>query len=113
MQSWFYSERNGIAKFFALLLLITFGWVPVQAQNITLLSRTNPVTGSISFGDVWGEGNIACMGVWLNYAPRQYGVGIFDITDPTAPVRLSTYFYTNSPNDNQFEQGVVRNQIGY
>lgn len=99
----------------AILIAFLFLLVPFsgRAQNITFLSQTNPVIGSISFGDVWGDGNIAYMGVWQNYSTRQYGVGIFDISNPANPQRLTTYFYSLASSHNQFEQGVVTNGLGY
>ncbi len=81
--------------------------------NITKYTNTIPLAGK-SYGDVWGEGNIACLGIWLGYSNlTYYGVGTYSITNPAAPVLLSTYVSADSFHHNQFEQGVVRNRIGY
>ena len=80
--------------------------------NLQLTSKTNPVAGAISYGDVWAEGDLACLGVWLRFSENNYGVGIFSISNPAAPVLLSVY--SPSPtSQNQFELGAVRNRIGY
>ncbi len=80
--------------------------------NLQLVSTIKPSAGAVSYGDVWAEGNIACLGVWLGYSANNYGVGIFNISNPAAPVLLSVYS-PNPTSENQFELGVVRNQIGY
>ena len=84
-----------------------------QAQNIniTLVSQREPnASSSIQYGDVWGDGNIACLGVYQGYT-TPYGVGIYNISTPSSPTLLTTYNTTGS--ENQFEQGIVRSNIGY
>lgn len=79
--------------------------------NIEKIAADRPY--SKRFGDVWGEDNIACLGIWLDYAiSPSFGVGVYDISDPSNPIRQSIYVASNSGH-NQFEQGVVRNKIGY
>ena len=102
------------------LLLIAIAlafWVCASALasvtnlNIRLVGSLKPSTNSLSYGDVWAENDIACLGVWLNFSPS-YGVGIISISNPAAPVLLSVY--NPSPtSQNQFELGAVRNRIGY
>jgi hypothetical protein len=80
--------------------------------NLQFISKTNPVAGTISYGDVWAEGDLACLGVWLGYSANNYGVGIFSISNTAAPGLLS--IYSPSPtSQNQFELGALRNRIGY
>lgn len=80
--------------------------------NLALVSNVKPSASPISYGDVWAEGDLACLGVWLGYSTYNYGVGIYSISNPAAPVLLS--IYSPSPTThNQFELGVVRNRIGY
>lgn len=98
---------------FGFLVLAAF---PASAAltnlNVRLVSNTKPSTNSINYGDVWAENDIACLGVWLNYSTYNYGVGIYSISNPAAPVLLS--IYSPSPtSQNQFELGVIRNRIGY
>lgn len=82
------------------------------AQNIDFVSNVMPVP-SRNYGDVWAEGDIACLGIWIGFDSLPfYGVGIYDISNPAAPNLLSTYTSTNSSH-NQFEHGVVRDRIGY
>lgn len=89
-----------------------------EAQpNFNIISLTNhvplPFEGK-SYGDVWAENDIACMGIWLGYSSgTPYGVGIYSITNPSSPQLLSVYTSSDSAFHNQFEQGVVRNKIGY
>lgn len=80
-----------------------------RAQNISLVG-TNKPGSAVGFGDVWAEGNIACMGVWTNYG--SYGIGIFDISNPASPQLITTYNYAAN-QQNRFEQGVIRNKILY
>jgi hypothetical protein len=80
--------------------------------NIRLISNVRPSANPISYGDVWAENDLACLGVWLNYNTYNYGVGIYSISNPAAPFLLSVY--SPSPtSQNQFELGAVRNRIGY
>ena len=99
------------------VLLSAFLPGPVLAQalpnlNLSLVSNVKPSANPISYGDVWAEGDLACLGVWLNYSTYNYGVGIYSVSNPAAPVLLS--IYSPSPtSQNQFELGAVRNRIGY
>jgi hypothetical protein len=85
--------------------------VDAQNFNISFVSQHEPANTSIAFGDVWAEGNIACLGIWTGYGTN-YGVGIYDISNPATPILKSIY---SSPisGHNQFELGAVRNKIGY
>jgi len=80
--------------------------------NIRLVSNLKPSANPLSYGDVWAENDLACLGVWLNYSAYNYGVGIFTITNPAAPVLLSIYS-PGPTSQNQFELGALRNRIGY
>jgi hypothetical protein len=80
--------------------------------NLQLVSNVKPSANPISYGDVWAEDDLACLGVWLGYNTYNYGVGIYSISNPAAPVLLSVY--NSSPlSQNQFELGALRNRIGY
>ena len=57
--------------------------------NVRLVSNAKPSVNPVSYGDVWAEGDLACLGVWLNYSTYNYGVGIYSISNPAAPVLLS------------------------
>ena len=35
--------------------------------NIRFVGALKPSASPLSYGDVWAENDIACMGVWLNY----------------------------------------------
>ena len=101
-----------LARTLTIALLIIF-CSSGRAQNITLVGTNKPSAAAIGYGDVWGEGNIACLGVWTGYA-NNYGVGIFDISNPASPQLLTVYNYLPSTGaKNRFEQGVVRNKILY
>src|SRR5690349_16904502 len=101
---------------FILGLMLVFGLTEAAQAltnlNIRLVSNIKPSVNPLSYGDVWAENDIACMGVWLNYSTYNYGVGIFTISNPAAPVLLSVYNPSPTSN-NQFELGAVRNKIGY
>src|SRR5438552_9805831 len=99
---------------FALLLAVLVG-VSGHAQrptklNLRLVGTNKPPQASTGFGDVWAEGNIACLGVWTAYAT--FGIGIYDLSNPAAPNLLTVYNYATSAQ-NRFEQGVIRNKILY
>ncbi len=100
-----------------LILLALLALHPVSAQNLgnlnlQFVSNVKPSANPISYGDVWAEGDLACLGVWLGYSTYNYGVGIYSISNPAAPVLLSVY--NSSPlSQNQFELGALRNRIGY
>lgn len=95
---------------FIFALCLTF---PARGQNLNInfLGQHEPPNSGIAFGDVWGEGNIACLGIWTGYSSA-YGVGIYDISNPNTPLLRSIYT-TATSSQNQFEQGFVRNKIGY
>src|SRR5262245_43920471 len=80
--------------------------------NLTLVSQTKPSANPLSYGDVWAESDLACLGVWLNYSTYNYGVGIFSVTNPAVPALLTVYSPAPT-SQNQFELGTVRNRIGY
>jgi len=80
--------------------------------NLQLVSQTRPSASPISYGDVWAEGDLACLGVWLRYDTYNYGVGIYSISNPAAPVLLSVYC-PSPKSQNQFELGALRQRIGY
>ena len=80
--------------------------------NVTLISNSRPSTNPLSYGDVWAENDLVCLGVWLNYSTYNYGVGIYTITNPASPVLLGVYSPAPT-SQNQFELGAVRNRIGY
>ena len=96
-----------------LLLASAFGAQGALTNlNINLVTNVQPSASPISYGDVWAENDLACLGVWLGYSTYNYGVGIYSISNPAAPVLLS--IYRPSPSgQNQFELGAVRNRIGY
>ena len=102
-------------RWVVILFIALAGPAPAQTLtnlNLQLVSKTKPSANPISYGDVWAENDLACLGVWLNYSTYNYGVGIFTITNPAAPVLLS--IYNPSPaSQNQFELGAVRHRIGY
>ena len=93
------------------ILLLVFLPLLTRAQNISLVGSYKP--SQTGYGDVWAEGDIACMGIWLSsgYA-NGYGVGIFDISNPASPVLVSTYNF-GATVKNRFEQGMIRNKILY
>ena len=55
-------------------------------------------------------------GVWLNYSTYNYGVGIFSITNPAAPVLLNVYCPSptakTSSNSARFATGLVTLAVG-
>jgi hypothetical protein len=99
----------------ACLLLAGVGSSSAQTLtnlNLQLVSIAKPSASPLSYGDVWAEDDIACLGVWLGYNTYTYGVGIYSISNPAAPVLLSVY--NASPlSQNQFELGALRDRIGY
>lgn len=100
-------------RVFSLLFAVGVGSAqPLTDLNLQLIGTNKPSTNSLSYGDVWAEGDLACLGVWLNYSTYNYGVGIFNVSNPAAPVLLSVYS-PNPTSENQFELGVLRNRIGY
>jgi hypothetical protein len=101
-------------RFVAFLALSAMSFV-AQAQfpsrlNITLVGSHEPPQASSGFGDVWGEGNLACLGVWTAYST--FGFGIYNIANPASPQLLTVYNYSATAA-NRFEQGVIRSNILY
>jgi len=78
--------------------------------NVKLVGSHKPSVTLGGLGDVWGDGNIAIMGVWTSYT--NYGFGIYDISTPSAPNLIKTYNYSTTAA-NRFEQGVIRSNILY
>src|SRR5436190_11615936 len=109
--------RRPIIALVTAIALAAIGTLPVFGAaltnlNVRLISNVKPSANPLNYGDVWAENDIACLGVWLNYSVYNYGVGIYSISNPAAPVLLSVY--SPSPtSQNQFELGAVRNKIGY
>ncbi|MBA4150167.1 MAG: immunoglobulin domain-containing protein [Verrucomicrobia bacterium] len=84
-----------------------------HSQNINLVGQSDPFPTAHRYGDVWAEGEIVCVGAFSKYtANPSYGVAIFSITNPAAPVLLANY-NPNPSGNNQFEQGALRDGIGY
>lgn len=103
---------RGTFNFITGFLLILNCFSPLaSAQNITLVGKYKPT--QTGFGDVWGESNMACMGVWLSsgYGSGS-GFGIYDISTPSAPRLVKIYNYSATVQ-NRFEQGVISNKICY
>jgi hypothetical protein len=110
---WIGRRIAGCAGVFLMLVAAN----PASAQprtnlNLQLVSTAKPATADLSYGDVWAEGDLACLGIWLGYAANNYGVGIYSISNPAAPVLLSVYSPAPT-SQNQFELGALRNRIGY
>ena len=74
------------------------------ADPIELLGQLDPVAGTDVYGDVWGEGDYAYLGVFSGT-----GVFIIDISDPANPSLVTTY----SPSSGQFKDVKVYDGIGY
>ncbi len=104
--------RSSLLLCLPALALATFPASALTNLNVRLVSNVRPSPNPLNYGDVWAENGIACLGVWLDYSIYNYGVGIYSISNPAAPVLLS--IYSPSPtSQNQFELGAVRNRIGY
>src|SRR6478609_9087856 len=100
-----YLIQQGFCSTLIILFVILSGLSRAQSLtnlNLQLVSNVKPSVNPISYGDVWAEGDLACLGVWLNYNTYNYGVGIYSISNPVTPVLLS--IYSPSPaSQNQFE----------
>ncbi len=98
----------------ALIASFLLAATPTHAQpnklNIRLVGTNKPPQASSGFGDVWGEGSNACMGVWTAYST--FGFGVYDISNPSTPL-LKTNYTFGSGVGNRFEQGVIRDKILY
>lgn len=105
----------GLCRFLGPIIIAFLCTLKVHAAtnlNVKLISNLKPSPNPLSYGDVWAEGDLACLGVWLGYSSYNYGVGIISISNPAAPVLLSVYS-PNPTSQNQFELGALRNRIGY
>jgi hypothetical protein len=73
--------------------------------NIDFVGASDPIpgSGSLYYGDVWGDGNYAYVGSDVDGG----GIAIFDISDPTMPQFLTEY------EGDQMEDVVVHDGIGY
>ncbi|HHT9121167.1 MAG TPA: fibronectin type III domain-containing protein [Candidatus Hypogeohydataceae bacterium YC41] len=76
-----------------------------KGGNVSLVGQLDPFPGDDRYGDVWGEGNYAYIGSF-----RGSGVGIIDISTPSAPF-LAAYYEPASRG--QFKDVQVKNGIGY
>jgi hypothetical protein len=91
------------------LCLLMLGITPSLAHaadvtfNITLLGQSDPLAGSLVYGDVWAENGYAYVGSDVNAG----GMNIFSISNPANPVFLERY-----PGD-QFEDVEVWDGVGY
>jgi hypothetical protein len=97
-----------------LLLGLVWALTPcvyAQGHNISLVGRAAPFPDTHRYGNVWGEGDLVCVGRFPSQSSA-YGVAIFDISNPASPVLRANY--NPSPtSQNQFQDGAVRNRIGY
>jgi hypothetical protein len=113
---WFTDSHGTRLSLLLFSCVVCLGFHPAAQAltnlNVRLVSSIKPSPNPLNYGDVWAENDLACLGVWLNYSTYNYGVGIFTITNPAAPVLLSVYS-PNPTTQNQFELGAVRNRIGY
>ncbi len=95
-----YGNRGGILVM-ATLVVLAGNAVAVQAQsppvNASLVGHWDGYTGE--YGDVWGDGNFAYVGSFTLIDGMQGRVHILDISDPSNPTPVSTYFL---PSPNQF-----------
>jgi choice-of-anchor B domain-containing protein len=78
--------------------------------NLSLVGQHEPPEAATGYGDVWGDGDLACLGTWTAYA--SFGLGIYSLTNPAAPHLLKVYNFSNTVA-NRFEQGVIRSNILY
>lgn len=81
----------------AALLAGTVSAPALTNLNLSLVSNVKPSASPISYGDVWAEGDLACLGVWLGYSSYNYGVGIYSIANPAAPVLLGVQPESDEP----------------
>ncbi len=95
--------------FFLLTLLNLFTPIGRSAEvttNVTLVGQLDPLEEAYRYGDVWGEGNLACLGCY-----NRTGVAIIDIANPALPRLLSHY---NPPGESgRMEDCQIVNRIGY
>ena len=84
------------ATFWRGIFFLFAGLLAANAQfptklNISLVGSNKPPQASTGYGDVWGEGNIGCLGVWQSTAYNNLAVGIYDISNPGNPTLSSIY----------------------
>jgi choice-of-anchor B domain-containing protein len=99
------SGRRGVVAVWALALVSLLVGPQVATAQITPIGALDPFPGDDVYGDVWGEGNHAYIGTH-----RGTGVGIIDISDPTAPVLLTTY---DAGSGVHFKDVKIHGGIGY
>ena len=88
---------------FALSALLSMS---ALAGTIELVGQLDPVAGVDIYGDVWGEGDYAYVGVWGGT-----GVFIIDVSDPASPSLVSTYIPTTGTG--LFKDVKVYDGVGY
>ena len=89
------------------LLLLALGCASLPAASVRLVGQLDPLPGSDAYGDAWAEGDLACIGAWLGGS----GVGIIDISTPSAP-RLLAHYNPSPTTAGRFQEGAIRNRIG-
>ena len=89
---------------FQSVLLCTVILTSTTHALITLVSQFSPSTGNNRYADIWGEGDYAYIGSNLGS-----GVGIIDISTPSAPL-LTAYY---DPPNGRFLDIKVQNGVGY
>ncbi|HZP63005.1 MAG TPA: hypothetical protein VFB28_06265 [Terriglobales bacterium] len=87
------------------VLLILACAANAQGIHTTLRAQANPYGAYESYASVWGDGHYAYVG-----SERRNGVLIYDISNPDAPVLVSSYAPSNSFD---MEDVKVANNIGY
>jgi len=106
------SHASGrVAWFFACCIVVTqVDIAPVHGTHldlnfdINLVSESDPFSGVRDYGDVWAEGNYAYVGS----RDRNSGAGvtIFDISDPSNPLHVSTYVAGPQLQDVKVQDGI-------
>jgi hypothetical protein len=99
------AEKRGAARGLAVAALALVIGPAVARAQISLVGELDPYVGDDVYGDVWGEGNHAYIGTH-----KGTGVGIVDISDPSAPTLVATYA---SGSGTPFKDVKVRDGIGY
>jgi hypothetical protein len=62
---------------------------PVTTPNMRQLAHVNP--GPTTNGDVYGFGRHAYLASWIGAGCRSAGIRVYDLTQPTNPVHVSTF----------------------
>ncbi len=101
-------KRAILLRIFCAIAIPLGGSLAVAADvtfNIELVGESDPIpgSGSLYYGDVWGDGNYAYVGSDKNGG----GIAIFDISNPASPQFLTEYA------GDQMEDVEVYNGIGY